>query len=329
MLISYAIRAIGLFLFVYIVMSIDIQRMVVLALDLDLAVLLVMISIVAAIVILRGIRWQVLGEEMGLCFTKREAVDALCVSQVTGLVLPGALGDLIRVPYLTSRGNSTDVATLSILVDAITASVIPYSVAILALIQIFEIPVTVSSLLIPILWIGGLYLVYRVLKATLWPWIVTARLRKLMTSGITGNVLFDIPATIRSIGLKKTGLAIILAASSWFLYTVQGYLLAAAMGLNITWNYLAISLSVSIMLTAIPVSIVGLGIREGTLLFMFGLVGIEAVTTVAFSLTLLVTSLTPSIAGIISWMRDPFLDAETHPMSLSLGASRPANSEHE
>lgn len=328
MLLSYAVRAVGLALFFYIVMSIDIQQMVAVALDIDLGVFAILVGIVAIIMILKGVRWQVLGEEMGLNFSKREAVDALCVSQITGLVLPGALGDLVRVPYLTSRGNSADVATLSIFVDAIIASIIPYSVAILSLIRILEISITVSSLLIPVLWIVGLYGVYRILRATLWPWIVRARLKKLMTSGVRGSILFDIPNTIRSIGLKRVSLAMLLAGSSWFLYTVQGYLLAVTMGLGITWEYLAVSLSVSVMLTAIPVSIVGLGIREGTLLFLFGLVGIEAVTVVAFSLTLLVTSLTPSIMGIISWMRDPFLDVETHPMEVSLGVTPPSNFEH-
>ncbi|TFF92054.1 flippase-like domain-containing protein [Candidatus Thorarchaeota archaeon] len=325
---SYAVRAIGLILFIYILMNIDFRQMVSVALSLDLTVLLVLVSIVAIIVILKGIRWQVLGREMGLSFSTKEAVDALCVSQVTGLVLPGALGDLIRVPYLTSRGNPTDMATLSILVDAVVSAIIPYAVAVLALLRIFDIPITASSLLIPILWIVGLYGVYRLLKATLWSWFMRARLQKLMTSGIRGNILFDLPTTLRALGLKTVLLAVLLAAGSWFLYTMQGYVLALAMGLNITWEYLAISLSVSIMLTAIPVSIVGLGIREGALLFLFSLIGIEAVTVVAFSLTLLVTSLTPSIVGIISWMRDPFLDVETHPMEVSLGVSPPPNFEH-
>jgi hypothetical protein len=62
------------------------------------------------------------------------------------------------------------------------------------------------------------------------------------------------------------------------------------------------------MLIAIPVTIQGLGLREGALLLMLTRIAVDPVLVVSFSLTLMVFNLTPAIAGLIIWIRNPFVD---------------------
>ena len=68
-------------------------------------------------------------------------------------------------------------------------------------------------------------------------------------------------------------------------------------------------MGLSTLLTAVPITIAGLGIREGVLLFMFGfMLGYNPTLIVSYSLTLMLINLTPTIAGFISWTRNPLIE---------------------
>ncbi len=307
MIARHALRLIGVFVFIYILLGIDVQMMLEASFNLSPLITLLLIGLVAPIMILKGARWEAISQGLGLRISAIRATEALCISQMMNLALPGSIGDLVRVPYMTNRGNPTDKSIVSLIIDAILGSIVPWSAGVLAILYVFDFDVTLEGLLIVTIWIVGVYLMYRFLKATVWNWVVKARTRKLMTEGITGKFLFSIPSLLRSIGGRNITISLLFALGSWGVFTVQAYILACAYGIDVTWYYLAISLGLSTMLTAIPISVQGLGIREGVLLFMLGRIGADPTIIVSFSLTLMLVNLTPSVVGILSWANDPII----------------------
>ncbi|NHI90141.1 MAG: UPF0104 family protein [Candidatus Thorarchaeota archaeon] len=303
-----AARFIGIVIFICILTGIDLRRMMTTVFSIPPFYALLLVLSVLPIMLLRGARWKVVAEGLDLNLDTKEATEALCLAQLANLVIPGSFGDLIRIPYMKTRGNPADRTIISILLDAIIGSVFPFTLGVLALAVILEITLTVEALLICGLWVAGGYAFYRIIKATLWSRFMQARLKRLMEEGIRGRSFFTLSSMMRSIGGKRIALSLFLALLWFIVYVTQAYVLAQILGVEVHWVYLAFTMGVTMILIAIPVTIQGLGLREGALLFMLTRIAIDPVLVVSFSLTLMVFNMTPAIAGLILWFRNPFVD---------------------
>ena len=301
-------RLIGIAIFIYIMLGIDVQNMLGFVFGISPIYTLTLILSIIPMMILRGARWKVIAEGMDLSLSTKQATEALCLAHLAGLVIPGSFGDLIRIPYMKHKGNRVDRSIISILLDAIMGSVIPFTIGILALAVILEINISIEVALIGCIWLVGGYLFYRILRATLWSRFMKARLRRLMKDGIRGRSFFTLPSMLKAIGGKRIALSLTLASLLFALNVTQAYLLAYALDMTIEWTYLAVTLGLTFLMMAIPVTIQGLGIREGVLLFMLTRLSIDPTLIVSFSLMLMAINIVPAIAGLIIWLRNPFVD---------------------
>ncbi len=303
-----AARLIGIILFIYILMGVDIQRMIIATFSISPFIMVVLILTVLPIMILRGVRWQVVAEGLDLNLNTMESTKALCMAQLASLVIPGNFGDLIRIPYMKHRGNRVDRSIISILLDSMLGAVVPFTFGIFAMAIILEFSITIELIIIASIWIAGCYIFYRIIRATLWPRFMQARLNRLMKEGIRGRAFFTLPSMLKSIGSIRIALSLILALLLFVLYVTQAYILAHALGMLVEWTYLAFTLGLATIIIAIPVTIQGLGLREGVLLFMLTQIGFDPVLIISFSLTLMIINLSPAIAGFIIWIKNPFVD---------------------
>jgi len=289
-------------------MGIDIQSLLTTIFEIPPLPTLILFLSVIPITVLRGARWKVIAEGLDLKLNTKEATEGICLAQLANLVIPGSFGDLIRVPYMKHRGNQVDRSIISILLDAIIGSIVPFTIGILAIAIILEVNITIEAFLITGIWILGGYAFYRILRATLWTRFMQARLKRLMKEGIRGRSFFTLPSMLASIGSRRLTISMILASLLFVFYIAQAYVLDLALGMAIDWIYLTFTLGLTILMTAIPVTIQGLGIREGVLLFMFTRLYIDAVLIVSFSLILMAINLTPAIVGFVIWIKNPFVD---------------------
>jgi len=279
--------------------------------------------------IFKGLRWFFIARGLNLNLSAKDSIEGLCIAQMTGFSLPGSLGDLIRVPFLKCRGNPSDKSILSLFIDAIAAAVIPYSVAMLALIEFFNLDATIvaAALLFCLLLLIGGFSVYKLVKLILRPWLLQARLRRIQKGGAVGRLVLNIRDSIRLIGISTFVIAALVSGIAWFIYSIQGWLLAHVLLLDISWYHVALAMTLTSMITVLPISIQGLGVREGIFLLIFStLLGYDATSVVLFSIFLTIISLTPSAFGFVSWMKDPFVrlepasveDAITQPIEVFL-----------
>ncbi len=306
----HLIRLVGILLFIVILLHIDFSNLGFLISNADVLGLLIGTMLVVPIMMTKGSRWFLVSRGLGLKITLPEAVDGLCIAQMTSFTLPGALGDLVRVPYLKCRGNPSDRSILSLFIDAVVASAIPYLAAILGAALIFGVGslVIVDGVLFGLSFIGGGYVLYRLIRVIIRPWWLRSRIVLLKNEGVVGRFFLNLRESVRAIGFPRIILAVSLSGFAWFTYTVQGWILAEALHIHLTWLEVALAVTLASMLAVIPISIQGIGVREGILLLLMGgMLGVDSVSVILFSVVLTIISLSPSVWGLICWVRDPFV----------------------
>ncbi len=315
---SNIIRIVGIVLFLFILSSIDLPQLGIAVSRINVFSVAISFVLVIVILSLRGLRWYVISDGLGLHLRSTEAIDGLCVAQMASFMLPGALGDLIRVPYLKCRGNPTNSSLMSVLIDSLFAAVFPYLVLAISVIMFLNptFSFTISMIILVILALCGSYCVYHLLKERLWPWFTEARRIEIEQLGGRGRLLMSVHISINLLGKRRFILGLMLSAGVWFTYTLLAWHLGQSVGINIPWSTMAIASTLASIFSTLPVSIQGVGIRESVFLVVLTSLGTENV--IAFSLLLMAMSLTPSIWGFISWQRDPFVKIRSDYLSAAI-----------
>ena len=94
-------------------------------------------------------------------------------------------------------------------------------------------------------------------------------------------------------------LSFILNVAIWIVLYGITYFCGLALGVDLSFSYYLAILPIATIIAQIPVTINGLGLREGTMIGLFGLFGVEAVVVFSMSiLTLVITGIIPAIIAI-------------------------------
>ncbi|MBM4137451.1 MAG: flippase-like domain-containing protein, partial [Nitrospira sp.] len=81
------------------------------------------------------------------------------------------------------------------------------------------------------------------------------------------------------------------------------YILALGLGQHIPFLACLIFLPIIILFTMLPISISGLGIREGAFVFFFGIIGVKPEVATAISLSWFLSVTIGSLLGLIEYIR--------------------------
>lgn len=81
------------------------------------------------------------------------------------------------------------------------------------------------------------------------------------------------------------------------LYVYNYYLVARALGFSISLGTFYLLVPLVIVVSMIPISIGGLGVREGTMIYLFGKVGVDPASALGLSLTVFFINILSSLPG--------------------------------
>ncbi len=81
------------------------------------------------------------------------------------------------------------------------------------------------------------------------------------------------------------------------------YSLSQGLSINISFLSLFIFIPIISLISTIPVSISGIGVREGVFAFLFGQIGIQSATAVSLSLLWFLSTVFASILGLVEYIR--------------------------
>jgi uncharacterized membrane protein YbhN (UPF0104 family) len=239
-----------------------------------------------AIQIISGLRWQLLSKPLGFERSVGQCIRFYFVGMFFNLFLPTSVGgDVIRAWSLDGGSGRKTKAFVSVLVDRSSGLVVLLVLACLGLILS---PISVEHWIAASVWcIAGLTLVGLILA----PWLlVRARMFdrfRSLTEPLA--VYFKLPQLM----LLTTFLSLVIQAGNVVLVRLVGL----AIGVAIPSSYYWIMVPLVTLLTMLPISLNGMGIREGSTILFLTPLGVNHATALSLAVLWFAVFTTASLFG--------------------------------
>ena len=305
---KWTIRLFGLFIFFIILLNIDVSKILQILIDTDLLYLSMALALITPQIVMKAWRWQLLMRMQNINYSLKDTALAYFAGLFMGTITPGRLGDFIKVLYIQNRGHSFGKSFVSVFVDRtfdlLSLILIGY-VSMFVFITVFKREIFILSAIF--LTIALLFIFFIVDKRTnrrFLSWLYTFFVPEKYKKDIKMN--FD--DFLKDLGLLKVQglfLAAIITIMVWGIYFVMAYLFALSININIPFLYLATCVSISAVITLIPISISGIGTRDATLIILFSYFGLSKESAIAFSMMILFMYAVNGFIGLLAWLKKP------------------------
>jgi uncharacterized protein (TIRG00374 family) len=261
-------------------------------------------ALIIPVIHLKVARWRGLLAARGFAYSLRRTYAAVLPSLYLGMLTPGRVGDALRIQYVHREIDvpySDGLATT--LMDRFSDLYVVALVAAVGLVHFASILrgdlANATWVAVAIALIAPLLLMVRG-PADLFGWVLRRLTDRWHES--YGNVL----RSMRSLVWKCLTFAVPLAAAAFAVNYVQGWLIARAIGVGLTYLDVASLLSATSLLGLMPISIAGVGVRELLLALVFPALGLPAAQGVAWGLLIFACiNLSPVLVGFVAWQIAP------------------------
>jgi uncharacterized protein (TIRG00374 family) len=257
-----------------------------------------------------AVRWQWLARPLGFGGSIWRYVRAYFVGMFFNLLLPTSVGgDAVRAVYLNAKSGRIGFAALSVLLDRLSGLLVLLCVACIAAIAC---PVPLPP------WVkfavaGCAFAA--VIGLALTPWLAKAAtglttFPKFARLGRLASKLRDALAVYRReprLLASSTALSVVVQASS----VLQVGLLGLAVGLDIPWAVYGIAAPMVALLTLLPVSFNGMGLREAGMVLFLAPAGVPAGTAVTVAFLWFLVQTAAGLIGGAVYMFGAKVSAET------------------
>ena len=260
----------------------------------DFYVIAQLVALMCAIFFIQAVRWWLIGTKLGLEWTLRTSIELTFIGAFFNQILPSSSGgDVVRAWKLTRMGASIRHAGSSVVLDRVSG--------LFALGLMFCLGFTVSHKVLDS-YIGpdGMIVLYSALLALI---VLTGLL-----AWVYGRSPFfrHMRLTSAIIKLGNDTKLIVRSPLVFFLTTVisliaqfaVGYIvwrLAWSFGAKLDFFQFSILWPVVFLLSMVPISIAGWGIREGAMVVAFNILGspssIALATSIAFGIIMILVSI--------------------------------------
>jgi uncharacterized membrane protein YbhN (UPF0104 family) len=233
-------------------------------------------------IVIRAVRWRALLVALDLEVPLARLVYLYFVGAFFNAFLPtGFGGDVVRVLELSQDAQPTAVVG-TVIVDRLTGLLVLFALALLALPFTVDLLPTGVWLAIGVvavsgLLIGGLVLQGRLLRR-LGRWLPGP----LSLSG--EGPLARAYEAVTACGWRAVGTALFISLIFNLTLVLQNYLISRAVSMDLAPAYFFVFVPLLSLTLMLPISIGGLGVREGVAVLLFGQVGVDEALAVAYSL---------------------------------------------
>ena len=306
------ISIIGIAIFLVILVSIDVPATLEILLSVDPFYLAAALLVNGVAVVIKAKKWNLIVDSIRSGFSLWQSVIGFLVGFSLSILTPGKVGDVVRCLYVKSESCTTGMALSTVVIDRVIDLALLFAFGIVALIvfsTLVGVEVISGGLLLLLVCtiVFGIYMishktyVERILKP-LFVVFIPERYRDRL-SGYFDDFYsgFDAFSVLHRQVARCVGAGIV----SWILAVMYASLLAKSIGIEAGY-YMFLVIPIISMLDLLPISISGIGTRDATLLYLFGIIAIPPETTIAFSILYLVSSYwLVALVGLIFWLQYP------------------------
>ena len=276
----------------------------------DLAPLLAALALNAANLGLKVERWRGLLRAQGRSYGAGRATLAYLSSSYVGMLTPGRVGDALRAQYLRhDLGVSYPEGLASVVMDRVCDL---YVLVVFVMVGVYRFSAVVGELAW-LAWVGVLVLLTVLAPlALLVPGIAEAVVGRLYAravgagAGVETGGLARFLEALRGLVRRPLVVAAVMTVAAFFVNYAQGWLLARALHLDISFFDMVCLMAIASLLGLIPISVSGVGVREVLFALVFPALGYGVEAGVGLGLLIFaVMYLAPIAAGFVSWQMAP------------------------
>jgi hypothetical protein len=272
--------------------------------DADALLLAAAVLLNVPVVHLKVVRWRELLHGRGYRFALGRSYAAVLSSLYLGMLTPGRVGDVIRVQSVKREIQVPYAEGLAVTVMDRFCDL--YVLAAVVALGTVHFATALDSNLVYVSW-GAVAI------ATLAPSLFLFKGPAELLGRALGRLsdrwhtsLSALLEALRSLIGKAVMVAIPLTAVSFAINYLQGWLIARAIGIELSFVDVASLLATTSLLGLMPISVSGVGVRELFLALVFPALGLVAAQGVAFGLLVFFCNyIAIVLAGFVAWQVSP------------------------
>ncbi len=244
---------------------------------------------------LKSVRWKIISNSFGIPLHAYQALKIFFIGLFLANITPGKLGDFGRLFYIKDQLPNQKVGWSSLIMDRIFDLI---CLIFFSSIAIFYYQINFKVLKLPDDYLSTLLLGIVLLLLTFVLFVFRKKIKKYIKPWWEAF-------NSHTLGIKKILLSVCITCLSMILiYGVFNYI---AWSMSIPINHLGLFLGTFILglLTLLPITILGIGVRETSLVVIFQLYGLPSQDAIALSLILFLLQLISFIPGAIWFYLSP------------------------
>ncbi|MUG94383.1 flippase-like domain-containing protein [Scytonema sp. UIC 10036] len=251
-------------------------------------------------------RWLVVLNSSGHSAPISSLLSSYFAGMFLNIFLPGALGgDAYRVYRVAKHVQDSEVALVSVFLERFTGLVALSALALIGLPPAFKLVARWDIVLLFLICVGslvGAVLLISSPQLLIWaePWLLKFRLSAIAARFAKIQIL------LRKFAQHRQALAVSMSLSLLLQLAIVAYHYFIAQQLKIPISYLQllVFIPIIVVVTLLPISLGGLGLKEGLWVYLFSRVGLTAEQALLLSLTITVLSWLLSLPGAIVLLLD-------------------------
>lgn len=245
---------------------------------------------------LRALRWQALLDGLQIHVPLPRLTVLYFVGTFFNIFLPtGVGGDVVRAVELTQNSQRGPEAVGTVFVDRLTGLLVLFVIALVALPFSFHLLETEVIIAIVVMALTGVIGGWLLLQADL-----LGRMGRWLTFLPAQDKLEKLYRAVGGCGRRALLGALLISVLFNLMNILVNYLVALSLGVHLSlWYFFAFVPLISFSLT-LPISLGGLGVREGTYVLLFGQAGVPPEKALALSLAYYaITVVTGLLGGLL------------------------------
>jgi len=238
------------------------------------------LTIFFPMMMIKTYRWLVLLRNFGINIDFSNLFNLNLKGVLYGSITPGRLGEISKGYMLGKMKYPLSSSIVSAVLDRVVDIFFLLGFGLFGFLFFYkELQIDVVLLLVLI---GGI--------AAISTFLIKSQLRSKIATFIRKKFKDDDGDVIESLKKIKKSKMLVLAALSilaWVLYFYEIFLFSESLSIEVDAIFLVSAISASTIISILPISILGIGTRDATLIFLFSMKGIATEKTLALSFLIL------------------------------------------
>jgi len=267
---------------------------------------------------LRAYRWQELLSALRITTPLPRLTSLYFVGAFFNTILPTNVGgDVIRAYELARDGTGATIATSTVLVDRATGLLVLLAMALVSTLFSYRLVSPMLALVIAAISLGTFAGVGLLLRNGLWQGV--SRRLPLLQRLLAREGVRDFYGSLQAYRGMPIAKALFVSLVFNASLIAVNYLIALSVGVRVSLWYFLLFVPLISFSQLLPVSLSGLGVREGAYVLLFGQAGVAAPAALAMSLSFYGLNVGVGLIGgliyALQGIRSAVVGSESHPVT--------------